>query len=240
MLRRPSRCHPGRCRLWGMPERLRFADAHSRDDALTFAARAARLAEPSVRLRAGNGVLSMTAAPLVPRDLTDPTPTVLALRTLAVDPELECDLTVDAALLQPASEATDITLPETAVRAAWAGISPPRGGWAPAGEIDAAGLAARAHDGMARVASALPADAGEEVVHRVRAGVWGEPVGEWGDLPLGVAFGAVALGFISGAETARVLTAGPWSRVSLLRGHVLTRGPAAIGLTAVRRTGRSD
>ena len=118
-------------------------------------------------------------------------------------------------------------------------MSPPRAGWAPAGELDAAALAARAHDGMARVASALPADAGEEVVHRVRAGVWGEPVAEWGDLPLGVAFGAVALGFISGAESARVFTAGPWTRVSLVRGHLLVRGPAAIGLTAVRSTGRS-
>jgi len=222
-----------------MSERLRFADPQSRDDALTFASRAARLADPSVRLRASGGVLVMTAAPLVPRDLIDPTPTVLALRTLAVDPELECDLTVDADLLQPAPKATDITLPETAIRAAWAGVSPPRAGWAPVGELDAAALAARAHDGMARVASALPADAGEEVVHRVRAGVWGEPVPEWSGLPLGVAFGAVALGFISGAESARVLTAGPWTRVSLVRGHLLVRGPAAIGLTPVRSTGRS-
>jgi len=221
-----------------MSERLRFADPESRDDALTFAARAARLAEPNVRLRASAGVLAMTAAPLVPRDLIDPTPTVLALRTLAVDPELECDLTVEAGLLQ-AADATDITLPETATRATWAGVSPPRTGWQPTGELDAAALAARAHDGMARVASALPADAGEEVVHRVRAGVWGEPVGEWGELPLGIAFGAVALGFISGAEKARVFTAGPWTRISLSRGHLLVRGPAAIGLTAVRSTGRS-
>ncbi|HEX5859898.1 MAG TPA: hypothetical protein VFY91_17455, partial [Microbacterium sp.] len=209
-----------------MSERLRFADPESRDDALTFAARAARLADPTVRLRASAGVLAMTAAPLVPRDLIDPTPTVLALRTLAVDPELECDLTVEAVLLQPAPEGTDIVLPETATRATWAGVSPPRTGWAPAGELDAAALAAQAHDGMARVASALPADAGEEVVHRVRAGVWGEPVAEWGDLPLGIAFGAVALGFISGAEKARVFTAGPWTRVSLSRGHLLVRGPA--------------
>ncbi|MGC5171151.1 hypothetical protein ACPW96_11900 [Micromonospora sp. DT81.3] len=223
-----------------MSERLRFVDQESRDDALTFAARAARLADSSVRLRASDGVLAMTAAPLVPRDLVDPTPTVLALRTLAVDPELECDLTVDAALLQPASLPTDITLPDTAIRAAWAGVSPPRAGWAPAGELDAAALAAQAHDGMARVASALPADAGEEVVQRIRAGVWGEPVAEWGDLPLGVAFAAVALGFISGGESARVFTAGPWTRVSLLRGHLLVRGPAAIGLTAVRTTGRSQ
>ncbi|HWI30379.1 MAG TPA: hypothetical protein VNT50_02735 [Microbacterium sp.] len=222
-----------------MSERLRFPDRESRDDALTFASRAARLADPTVRLRASAGVLAMTAAALVPRDLVDPTPTVLALRTLAVDPELECDLIVEASLLTAAADEDAIVLPDAATRAAWAGVSPPRGGWVAAGELDASALAARAHDGMARVASALPPGAGEEVVHRVRAGVWGESVPEWHDLPLGIAFAAVALGFISGTEHARVFTAGAWTRVSLSRGHLLVRGPAAMGLTAVRSTGRA-
>ena len=43
--------------------------------------------------------------------------------------------------------------------------------------------------------------------------------------------------FIGGEEEARVSTAGRWTRVTLERGHILTRGPAAVGLTPVRETG---
>ena len=37
----------------------------------------------------------------------------------------------------------------------------------------------------------------------------------------------------------RVLSSGPWTRVSLSRGHVIVRGPARIGMTDVRSTGTS-
>lgn len=220
-----------------MSERLFFTDTEGRDDALTFASRAARLLDPVVRLQAAGGAMAMTAAALTPRNLLDATPTVLAMRVVAVDPELECDVTVDAAQLAAEPGQAAIVLPESGVRTAWAGIAPPRGGWSESATLDAASLAARAADGMARVASALPADAGEEIVQSVRASIWGESIEEWGGLALGVAFAAVALGFISGAESARVFTSGPWTRVSLSRGHLLVRGPVAMGLTAIRRTG---
>ena len=99
----------------------------------------------------------------------------------------------------------------------------------------------RPHDrrAFARVADTVPTDSGEDVVRTVRAAVWGVPDPELGGLPLGVAFAALSLGFISGSETARVLVNGPWTRVSLARGHVLVRGPVATGLTPVRRTGTS-
>ena len=59
-------------------------------------------------------------------------------------------------------------------------------------------------------------------------------------LPLGVAFAAWGMGFISGSETARVLTNGVWTRLTLQRGHVIVRRPVAVGLTPVRRTGPAD
>lgn len=220
-----------------MPQHLRLVDGESRNDALTFAHRAGRLSDPAVRLQGSGGVLVMTVAPVAPRGLLDTAPTVLAMRILHADPELECDLTVDATALGAASDAREIVLPEAAVRAAWAGVSPPRSGWERDGSVDAAALAAYARDGMSRVADALPENAGDDVVQRVRGQIWSEAVADWRGLPLGTAFAAVSMGFISGAEDAGVYRAGTWSRVSLVRGHVLVRGPAPAGLTTVRRTG---
>ncbi|MBN9212828.1 MAG: hypothetical protein BGO45_09860 [Microbacterium sp. 71-36] len=221
-----------------MSARLMFPDPQAAADLLTFASRAVRLGDGTVRLRADGGVLVTTAAPLAPRGLLDATPTVLGLRVSAIDPELECDLVVEAAALLPApDDAQAVVLPDTATSPAWAGISPPRGGWEQKDAIDAAVLASRAQYGVAAVADALPENAGEDVVRVVRGQVWGQPDEALGGLPLGTAFAAFALGFIAGGEEAVVRTSGSWTRVTLARGHVLVRGPVRSGLTPVRSTG---
>jgi hypothetical protein len=218
--------------------RLLFPDPQAAADLLTFASRAIRLGDGTVRLRAASGVLATTAAPLAPRGLFDATPTVLGMRISAIDPELECDLVVEASALLPApDDASAVVLPETATSPAWAGISPPRSGWEQTDAIDAAVLASRAQYGVAAVADSLPTDAGEDVVRTVRAQVWGQPDEALGGLPLGTAFAAFALGFIAGGEEAPVRRSGAWTRVTLTRGHVLVRGPVRSGLTAVRTTG---
>lgn len=222
-----------------MAERILFPDADAVVDALTFAGRTARLGDGAVRLQARGGTLAMSSAPLAPKTLMDPTPTILALRALPVDPELECDLVVEAsALLRDPLDARAVLLPETALSAMWAGISAPRAGWTASTEIEASELAARAQWGIAAVAEAMPADAGEEIVHTVRAAVWGESDAAIADLPRGAAFAAFALGFIVGQESARVLTSGAWTRLSLTRGHIIVRRPVRAGLTQVRTTGR--
>jgi hypothetical protein len=221
-----------------MSPRLLLADPASAADALTFAGRAARFTTEGVRLQASGGVLAMTAAPLAPKGIGDATPTVLAMRTLAADPELVCDLVVEASVLSAVlDEPNALSLPETALSPAWAGIAPPRSGWEPRASLDTSLLAAKAQGGIARVANEVPTDAGEDVVRAVRAHVWGAPDDELGGLPLGAAFAALSMGFISGGESARVLVSGAWTRVSLQRGHVLVRGPVASGLGPVRRTG---
>lgn len=218
-----------------MTAHLLLADAPTARDALTFAGRASRIGDEGVRLQAAGGVLVMSSAALAPQGLLDRTPTVLAMRVLRADPELECDLTV--ASLAETEDPTALALPDTALAPAWAGVSPPRGGWTPAGGIAAAVLASRAQWGIAAVAHALPAQPGEDVVRSVRGSIWGEPDEELAGLPRGVAFAAFSFGFIGGEEEARVSTAGRWTRVTLERGHILTRGPAAVGLTPVRETG---
>lgn len=220
-----------------MPHRLLFPDASTAADVLTFAQRAARLGDGAIRLQAHDGTLAVTCAPLAPRSLLDQTPTVLGMRVVRVDPELVCDLVVEGSALATAGDPHALVLPDSAVTATWAGVSPPRSGWAPAGELAAAALAARAQWGIATVAETVPADPGEDAVHAVRARVWGAGDDALGGLPLGVAFAAFALGFIVGEEWAAVRVNGPWTRVSLARGHVLSRGTTRAGMTAVRSTG---
>jgi hypothetical protein len=224
-----------------MSQRLVLTDSHAAADALTFAGRSAPIGDGGVRLQGSGGVLVMTSAPLAPRGLLDTTPTVLGMRVLSVDPELVCDIVVEAsALAIDPAQPEAILLPETGLSPAWAGVTPPRSGWKERPAIAASTLAARAQWGIATVAEGLPADAGEEVVRALRASVWGAPDEQLDALPLGVAFAAFALGFIGGDERAVVRTTGPWTRISLQRGHVVVRGPRAMGLTPVRRTGRGD
>lgn len=217
-----------------------FTDPASAQDALTFAGRASRLSDPEVRLQASGGTLAMTAAVLAPRGVLDGAPTVLGMRAVRLDPEIACDLVVAAAGLRLADDDTcAVELPPTAVTAGWAGMSPPRRGWDQTGEVDAATLASRAQWGIAAVAHAMPDAPGEDAVQTVRAAIWGELDDDLPALVRGVAFAAFTLGFIAGEERARIFQAGPWTRISLQRGHVLTRTAGTrLGLTPVRTAGR--
>src|SRR5690606_9628767 len=146
--------------LGTMSERLVMADSESARDVLTFAGRAARAGEDGVRLQAAGGTLVMTAAALAPKGLLDRTPTVLAMRMLHADPELECDFVV--ASLEKDEDPRNLVLPDEAISPAWAGIAPPRGGWEHAGEIEASTLANRAQWGIAAVAHQVPDNPGED------------------------------------------------------------------------------
>lgn len=220
-----------------MSPQLRFPDPRIAADVRTFASRAARLGDGAVRLRASGGTLAVTAAPVAPRGMGEDVPTVLGMRFVPIDPELVCDLVVDAGALGPGDGDDAIALPDGAVSAAWAGISPPRGGWTAAGACAAETLEQVARVGMAEVAAAVPTDAGEEIVRTVRGQVWGRPAPTLDGLVAGAAFAAVGLGFVAGAETAAVSRQGTWTRLSLRRGHVLVRAGNPTGLTAIRRTG---
>ncbi|WP_431800866.1 hypothetical protein [Microbacterium sp. bgisy203] len=220
-----------------MSQRLLFPDPATVSDVLVFAGRAVSLGDGSVRLQARDGAMALTSAPLAPRTLLESTPTVVGMRVVRTDPELVCDLVVDASTLQASDDPLAITLPDVAVTAPWAGVSPPRAGWSEVGALPAATLAARAQWGIAAVAEAVPKDAGDDAVHAVRSAVWGEADDELTGLPRGAAFAAFALGFIAGEEDAVIRRAGPWTRLSLARGHVLVRQTVRSGLTAVRTTG---
>ena len=218
-----------------MPHHLLLTDPETAKDVLTFVGRATRITDDGVRLQASNGVLALTTAALAPHGLFDSTPTVLAMRIVHADPELECDIVVDQ--LTAADDPLRLTLPETGLSPAWAGVAPPRGGWTPAATLPASMIAQRAQWGISAVARGATPGSGEEAVRALRAAIWGEPDDDLGGLPRGIAFAADALGFISGEEEVPIMRSGRWTRLAFRRGHVLARGPVASGLTAVRDTG---
>lgn len=220
-----------------MQPRLVLADSGTASDVLTFVGRAAQISDDGVRLQAHGGVLALTAAALAPQGLFDQTPTILAMRIVHADPELECDIVVDE--LTRDDDERMLRLPETGRSPAWAGVSPPRGGWERAAAVSAATVAERAQWGISAVARGATPGSGEEAVRALRAAIWGEPDEHLGGLPRGVAFAAHAFGFISGEEQVPVTRSGRWTRLGFRRGHVLARGPVASGLTAVRPTGAS-
>ena len=143
-----------------MSRTFTFADAQTLEDLQVFLARAARMEEGSVRLIAGSGVLAAYAAVLYPVGLLDENPTVLGLRTFALVPGAdgevsEFDVVVPIRSLltrleRAQGERADdhgnvgtitITLPMEVNTVTWAAISPPRGGWHPTASTsaDAAG-----------------------------------------------------------------------------------------------------
>ncbi|MCS3842665.1 hypothetical protein [Microbacterium sp. AK031] len=218
-----------------MPPRLVLADPDTARDVLTFLGRAMQVSEDGIRLQGSRGVLALTASALAPKGLFDQTPTILAMRIVHADPELECDIVVDE--LTRYQDERMLTLPETGRSPAWAGVAPPRAGWESAGELKSATIAQRAQWGISAVARGATPGAGEEAVRALRSAIWGEPDEDLAGLARGVAFAAHAFGFISGEENVPVTASGRWTRLAFRRGHVLARGPVATGLTAVRITG---
>lgn len=212
-----------------------LADPDTARDVLTFVGRAGQVSDGGVRLQGSGGVLALTAAALVPHGLLDSTPTILAMRIVQADPELECDIVVGE--LSGSDDDRMLELPETGLSPTWAGVAPPRGGWERRGAVDAATLAQQAQWGISAVARGMTPGAGEDAVRALRAAIWSAPEEELAGLPRGVAFAAHAFGFISGEESVPVTVSGRWTRLGLRRGHVLMRGPAASGLTPVRSTG---
>lgn len=219
-----------------MVQSFALVDSPSLGDLKVFLGRAARLDQGGVRLIAGSGVLAVYAPVLHPRGLLDTAPTVLGLRTFALaDTTTTFDAVVPArqlldrlALLSVTVNFDDgpigVMLPPAESSPAWVGISPPRGGWVPLGDVPSSVLETAAREGVAEVAAALPTDSGEQLVHRVRTEVWGRPIPDVvPSLPAGIGLAADSLGFLRTDEPAKIFSSGPWTRVTTRRGHVLAR-----------------
>jgi hypothetical protein len=227
-----------------MSRTFTLADAQTLDDLQVFLARAARIEEGSVRLIAGSGVLAVYAAVLYPVGLLDESPTVLGLRTIALGPKADgtvadFDVVVPIRSLLTRLESAQgvrvadpsitgtvtISLPMEVNTVTWAAISPPRGGWHPVSSTTAAVLDAAARAGIDEVAAAIPDAVGEQIVRRVRSEVWARPIPGLEHVPAGAGFAALGLGFL-GDDEVRIFETGPWTRLTMLRGHILVKRKA--------------
>ncbi|MDQ1549201.1 MAG: hypothetical protein QOD27_859 [Microbacteriaceae bacterium] len=222
-----------------MSQTFSFADSLSLGDLRTFLGRASRVEDGSVRLIAGSGVLAVYVAVLYPAGLLDDSPTVLGLRTFAIGTKDSCDVVVPlgslierlarlaAGIAEPAgadpAAVVQVTLPMEVNTMTWAAISPPRGGWRSVGEADGDRLEFVAKAGIEEIATEIPTGTGEQIVHRVRAEVWGRPIDGVEHVPAGGAFAAVSLGFLRAGDPVKVYETGPWTRLSTQHGHVLIK-----------------
>jgi hypothetical protein len=224
-----------------MSQTFSLADSLSLGDLRVFLGRASRVEDGSVRLIAGSGVLAVYVAVLYPAGLLDESPTVLGLRTFAIDTTDSFDVVVPlgsllerlARLVSGIEDSADavssgvdpvkVTLPMEVNTMTWAAISPPRGGWRSVGEADGTRLESVAAAGIAEIATEIPTGTGEQIVHRVRAEVWGRPIDGVEHVPAGGAFAAVALGFLGAGAPVKVYETGPWTRLSTPHGHVLIK-----------------
>jgi len=217
-----------------MVQQITLADSLSLGDLHTYLQRAGRVEDGSVRLVAGSGILAVYTAILYPRGILDESPTVLGLRTFALDDDEEFDAVVPMRSLvdrivrargemgDDESRPVSMSRPPEVNTVTWAGISPPRGGWRPLGQTDAATLESSARAGIEEVAAAVPTGTGEQLVQRVRSEVWGRGIPGLEYIPSGAAFAAFSLGFL-GDDVVSLFETGPWTRLSSRRGHVLVR-----------------
>jgi hypothetical protein len=228
---------------------FRLPDSLSLDDLHTFLSRAAAVDDGATRLIAGGGVLAAYVGVLSPMGILDTSPTVIGLRTYALEgasttPPSAAQAFDAVVPLRAVIERTTrlrnevvdptapvaVPLPRVVTAAPWAAISPPRGGWTARQTLSSTALEAIAKAGIEEVAGVIPTGTGEQIVHRVRSGVWSREIDGAPDVPTGAAFAALTLGFLSPDEEARVFTTGSWTRLSTSRGHVLVKRRSAGGL----------
>lgn len=217
-----------------MSRTFSLVDSFALSDLQTFLGRAGRIEDGSVRLVADSGVLAVYIAVFYPVGLHDETPTVLGLRTFALTEGGPIDAVVpvrsllerlaklQADVVDPAAPVV-VGLPIEVNTVVWAAISPPRGGWHALDPIPADLLETVSGAGIEEIREAVPAGTGEQLVHRARAEVWSRPIDGFEHIPAGAAFASFTLGFLAPPERVRVFETGPWTRLSLQRGHVLVR-----------------
>ena len=217
-----------------MSQTFSLVDSLSLGDLQVFLSRAQRVEDGSVRLISGSGVLAVYVAVLVPAGLLDDSPTVLGLRTFALNGANTFDVVVpvrslierlnrlQSEVVDPVAPVT-VTLPMQVNTVTWAAISPPRGGWKSLESVEASALESVAKAGIDEVAAAVPTGTGEQIVQRVRSEVWGHPIAGLEYVPAGAAFAGLSLGFLGGSDPVRIYETGPWTRLTSERGHVLVK-----------------
>ncbi len=205
----------------------------------------------AVRLRAYGDVLTVYVAPIFAGEYTDGTSVVLGLRTMALSRPAEFDLTVSISSLAESIQAmlagtvveeqlsladrlanlnskkelvsNEVTLNQDLVAVAWSTETPTRTGWVLGGEMLEAELTEIARKGIAEVTETLPSSVGGPIAARVRSEIWSRAIDYKFPIPMGAAFAAAGLGFLTEGELVSWYVSGDWVRLSSQNGHVLAK-----------------
>lgn len=210
-------------------DELVLDDAGTVADLRTFVSRARTADDGAIRLQGAGHVLAAYVCVMRGKLLGEGTPTILGLRTMALDSPSDLDVTVSLSsvadrLARMGESDTRLRVPPMTVRESWTGISAPRGAWSEIGAVTTDALIDVAKVGVQEIGQIIPVNPGALLVNNVRASVWGRPMeGAPGALPGGAAFAAYALGFLIPGETATVYSSHKWLRLSTGRGHILVK-----------------
>lgn len=215
-----------------MAQSFSLPTIQSARDLENFLGRARRVNDGSARLIASSGHLQAYVGVVFPRGLLDRTPTVLGLRVARVMDSPEFDVIVPLeSLVFRLERALDgavegepvvVNLPSPSPSIQWASITPPRDGWRRRLGVNTQLLKQAADEGVRAVAEALPENPGEAVVQKIRAEVWGQPLGKKKSIPWAAGFAADALGFLD-EKTLGVHTVDNWVRLTSKHGYVLVK-----------------
>ncbi|MGD9483047.1 hypothetical protein WDH52_07255 [Streptomyces sp. TRM70308] len=185
----------------------------------------------AVRIQADGGVVAVFARPARFE--------VLAVRTARLaesDADVTLDVTVAAGeLLELLDEkAAGVRVPAAVTGPPWAGVLPPRRGWQRLGELPSDAVRTVAAAAVGEFRQRAERLAGEERTRErldaLAEEIWSRPLGRTG-LPLRAVHAAHALGFLGGPEPLRLLSAGPWLRLSTPHGSVAVRTTRSTGLS---------
>jgi hypothetical protein len=205
----------------------------------------------AVRLRAYGDVLTVYVAPLYTGEYSDGSSVMLGLRTMALAKPTEFDLTVGIAALAESIQnmlagvvieeklsladrlanlnakkelaSNEVTLNQELVEVAWSTETPTRAGWVLGGEIVETELTEIARRGIAEVTETLPSSVGGPIAARVRSEIWSRAFDYKFPIPMGAAFIAAGLGFLTEGELVSWYVSGDWIRLSSQNGHVLAK-----------------
>ena len=208
-------------------QHIDFGDPRGLADLGTYLGRASRAnPEGAVRLQVLGHLLVTTVAVIEGTGLMGEG-TVVGMRVVTIAPSDDIDATVSFVSVNDrwAREGNGavLSVPPTTVRAPWSGLTPPRDGWEPVGQLDGDVIDSIARQGISQVAEGTPENAGGHAVDSLRRRTWGAMSDTVPPIAAGLAFGAHVLGFTSAGESASIAAHGRWTRLSTSRGHVLVR-----------------
>lgn len=212
-----------------------FGSLNAVKDLQSFVTRAKTLDTTGVRFVVSGDVLAASVSVMHPAGLGDGVPIVIGLRTFALDfagherfeldSVFDMDAVTDRTHRMISSGSQEFALPPSEISVTWTAMNAPRSGWAAAAVVDDAEIRKVARTGISQVGEGLPTNPGAPLLAQVRSAVWGEQIGDPGqvEFPAGATLGAHSLGFLLPRGETTVSTSGGWVRLSSTGGHVLAR-----------------